>query len=248
MENVDRIMKTGYENIGCVPVFDWKSDLFKREEFFNGKAIPAIKAPSIVQNPARGCKYYEQFTEEDRRAFLEQLMRARDHYFNNINHKDQENVPTFFYYLVGIRPQRYLFHCISMCTPFLIPYTGSCIPGRKLFVDVDGNFHVCEKISYAFPVGNVEKGLDIERISKFIDNFNDHMDKCPDCKVSRLCDHCYVHFAINKEFLYSSEVCKKIESSTKRSLIETFEIAEKYPEFVEEAEPIYKNIKKYYGD
>ena len=74
------------------------------------------------------------------------------------------------------------------------------------------------------------------------------MDKCPDCTVSRKCGCCYKQFATNKEFSCSSTVCNGIESDMKGSFINTFEIAEINPEFVEKNNFKHRNIKKYYGD
>ena len=42
---------------------------------------------------------------------------------------------------------------------------GICLPGnRKLFVDCDGKYHMCEKVERSIPIGNVEDGLNIKKL------------------------------------------------------------------------------------
>lgn len=74
------------------------------------------------------------------------------------------------------------------------------------------------------------------------------MDKCSNCAVSRSCRHCYTGLATDKEFLFTSNVCKNVESDKKFSWANSLEIAEAYTEFVESGFYRYKLIKKYCGD
>ncbi len=76
MKNTSSIMNSGYKEIGCLLVFDWKSNLFKQEEFFNRHDVPRVQGAFPVDD-VEGCSYYQQFTNEDRLAFIEQFERAR---------------------------------------------------------------------------------------------------------------------------------------------------------------------------
>jgi uncharacterized protein len=248
IENISPMMEARYKEIYSLPVFDWKSDLFKREEFFIRKDIPPVARASLVTN-VEGCKYYEQFTKEDYLAFLGQLEMARTYYFKDLNNQIQKEKASFFDKLVGQIPGDDLFNGISIYPPPpIMPLTGACVPGRKMFVDVNGNYHVCERVNNAFPIGNVDEGLNFEKIGKLISDYISHMDKCLSCKVSRKCTCCYQTFTTDKEFSYSSKVCEKIESFRKDSFVKSFSIAESNPEFVEETDYRYKNVKKHYGE
>lgn len=249
MENVTSILKTGYKKVSCLPVIDWNSDLFKREEFFNGKDTPPVSFVSLVSNEP-GSRYYNQFTEENRRVFLEQLKRAKTSYSTNLDYQKRKEKSTLFDYLIGERFKNTIFNGVSIYSPHpMMPFSSSCVPGRKIFVDVDGNFHICEKINNSFPIGNIYEGLNFEKIRDLIDNYINSMDKCPNCRVRRNCTQCYPKFAINGGFLCSSEICKEIESSMKRSFSEAFAVAEMDPQFIEKEIDFKKiNTKKYYGD
>jgi uncharacterized protein len=248
MKNVSSIMGAGYKEIGCLPVFDWRSDLFKREEFFNKQDVPRVQGAFPVDD-VEGCSYYQQFTQEDFLAFIEQFEGARNYYFANLDYQIRREKASFFDDLIGQAPKRALFRSISIYPHHpLMPFTGACIPGRKIFVDVDGFYHLCEKVNNDFPIGNIDEGLNFEKIYKLICEYNDAMDKCPECNVARRCGCCYKSFATDKGFLCSSNVCKEVESDMKRSFVDTFDIAEKYPEFVDEFNTKHKNTKKYYGE
>ncbi|OPX77971.1 MAG: molybdenum cofactor biosynthesis protein A [Methanosaeta sp. PtaB.Bin039] len=247
MKNVSSIMIEGYQEIGCLPVFDWRSNLFKREEFFNRQDVPRVQGAFPVDD-VEGCSYYQQFTEEEFLAFMEQFERARNFYFMNLDHHRHRKKTTLFDDLIGQAPRRALFRSISIYPHHpLMPFTGACIPGRKIFVDVNGFYHLCEKVNSDFPIGNVNEGLNFKKIYKLIVNYNSCMDKCPECGVARRCNFCYKSFATDKDFLHSSTVCKEVESNMKRSFIEAFEIAEKFPEFIDDSNIKYNNIRKYYN-
>lgn len=248
MKNVGKIMDAGYKNIQCLPVFDWRSDLFGKEEFFKRKDIPSVQAASPVIE-SEGCSYYQQFKEEDRLAFMNQLERAGDYYFANIDLQMQSDKSSFFDELIGQARVTELFRSISIYRHHpIMPFTGACLPGKKIFVDAKGIYYICEKIDGAFPIGNVDEGLNFEKILNIICEYNKSLDKCKECKITRRCTCCYVSFATDKRFLCSSKVCEGIESNMEESFIKTFAIAEKYPEFIDRFDLKYKNIKKNYGD
>ncbi len=249
MKNVGPIMKTGYDKINSTPVFDWKSDLFKMDEFFKGKEIPIIARVSMVNNGEEGCSYYDQFSEEDHQAYLDQVKRAKRYYYSCLDERRKSGRESFFDKMIGQNSSQELFGCESISQPHpIMPFTGSCVPGRKLFVDVNGTFHMCEKINDAFPIGNVEEGLDFKKIEHVVNKFISHMDNCPSCSVSRKCNYCFVTFMTDKGFLKSSRVCDKVDSRSKWSFTETLEVAELDSEFVENCNSKLKDIKKHFGD
>lgn len=72
---------------------------------------------------------------------------------------------------------------------------GCCVPGqRRVYVTVDGNFLLCEKIGNVPPIGNVYNGFDIKSIKKhYIYDFINELKKhCKDCWAVNLCTLCYV--------------------------------------------------------
>jgi len=71
---------------------------------------------------------------------------------------------------------------------------NTCFPGeRKVFVDVDGNLHMCERVNRHFPIGDVWNGYDVERIKTIFNDFALTMDSdtCRSCWGVHLCQKCF---------------------------------------------------------
>lgn len=71
---------------------------------------------------------------------------------------------------------------------------GCCVPGnRRLYVTVDGEFSACERIGNSPSIGNVEEGIDLERVKKYyIDDYmNQSLENCSNCWAVQLCGVCY---------------------------------------------------------
>ena len=136
-----------------------------------------------------------------------------------------------------------MFDTMSLNLPLpLMSFTGACIPGRKIFVDANGLLHMCERVNDRFPIGNVDDGLNFEKISKLISDYLNRMDKCAECSISKKCGKCYRHFIINDKFSCSSKICEGIEYNFRDFFIETFEIAETHPEYIDSYK-MPKNLK-----
>lgn len=70
---------------------------------------------------------------------------------------------------------------------------GPCIPGvRRLFVDTEGNFYPCERITELkqFQIGNLTTGFDLGRIKEMLNVGQFTEDKCLDCWAFMSCGTC----------------------------------------------------------
>jgi len=91
----------------------------------------------------------------------------------------------------------------SVCQEPMDQYSlnGCCIPGvRRLYVTVDGTFHVCERINHTAPtIGNVYSGIDIEVIRKiYLDEYTKAIFPfCSNCWAVELCKSCYMDIFSN---------------------------------------------------
>lgn len=90
-------------------------------------------------------------------------------------------------------------------------FHSCCVPGvRRLYVDTEGNFLICEKIGSSPFIGNVYEGVDLDLIKKhFIDDYNSIMTKtCKNCWAIRLCHGCfadrYTETGIRKDLKFNS--------------------------------------------
>jgi uncharacterized protein len=72
------------------------------------------------------------------------------------------------------------------------PPRGGCFPGRrKLFVDTQGKYFMCEKVCGNFEIGDVDNGFDHEKIYRFYQEYDRLFGDCKDCWALRLCNKCF---------------------------------------------------------
>lgn len=246
MRNIRRIMDSGYENISCNPVIDWKTDIFKLQEFFNRKDVPKpSRSNQVVTN--HGCRYYEEFTEEDYITYVKRLKMAKEYYLNTLPSLGEIKRATFFDQMFRSNARSIIANSIPILKhPLLMPFTAACVPGRKIFVDPDGNYYICERICTRSPIiGNINEGLNFERIYNMLYNYYNHLDKCPSCSIQRVCNQCFSQLIADGTFLKTSEVCRDIEKGFINAFIDSFELAEANP-LVGDRSDSYDNIKKHY--
>lgn len=62
----------------------------------------------------------------------------------------------------------------------------------RLFVDINGNFHACER-GYILPIiGNIKKGFDINKVIEMESNFSSASKPCYKCWALGMCNACWV--------------------------------------------------------
>jgi uncharacterized protein len=243
MKNTRRVLNyDDCDNISASVVYDYKTNLFACEEFFNEDDVPAVSTVTPVSN-LFGSTYYERFSQEDVSIFFRKFEEAKRYYFSYINKDHLKSKTTLFDRLFAFPIHFSLNTCNSLhSNPFIITFTSTCIPGRKMFVDVKGDIHICERVSHNFPIGDVENGMNFRRIYKIIQDYLKNMDECPECKINKRCDKCFAHFMAGKKFILSSKLCKKEDQVAKKNFTEDFRILEDYGEVLENIN--YKQVPR----
>jgi len=96
---------------------------------------------------------------------------------------------------------------------------GACFFNSRLFIDVDGKFHICHMINNRFSIGDVWNGFDFKKMVRIIEEFT-HLTKtyCNNCEVRFLCQKCYVTFAKNGKFKIDKKFCEKRKRTIKNAL------------------------------
>lgn len=100
---------------------------------------------------------------------------------------------------------------------------GPCIPGiLRLFIDVDGKFYPCEKVSELNEqvcIGNLEKGFDYEKMKAILNIEKFTSQKCKECWAYQDCRLCVACFDSKLDSKFIEEKCNmsksKIESAYK---------------------------------
>lgn len=92
---------------------------------------------------------------------------------------------------------------------------GTCIPGEKLAVGVDGTFYMCERIDYQSSIGNIKDGIDWNKQKKYLTKFLKlREEKCTDCNVSNICNQCFSCCSNGDgNFFLNQDMCKNFKNS-----------------------------------
>ncbi|MDC7289405.1 Cys-rich peptide radical SAM maturase CcpM [Blautia schinkii] len=102
-------------------------------------------------------------------------------------------------------------------------HNGPCLPGvRRLFVNVDGIFYPCERVSETSDdmiIGNLDNGFDLGKIEYLINHGRIIEDKCLNCWNLRRCSFCLGNAEMNEEFLIDREcILQECKDTKTRSL------------------------------
>lgn len=114
---------------------------------------------------------------------------------------------------------------------------GCCLPGeKKIYVTVDGDFKVCERIGNTQKIGTVENGLDFDAIYKFYIEEFDRKNKntCSNCWLVHNCSVCYAQCMNSKgiDIDVQNKACSDARRIFKNQMIEYYEILEENPNFI----------------
>lgn len=111
---------------------------------------------------------------------------------------------------------------------------NACIPGSRMFVAVDGTFHMCEKISYQFPIGDCEAGLDMNAIGEIVEKWsNKFTEQCKECPYQSICGLCYASCAVGDNFDVKA-ICTTRRTDIERQLSVLYGVLEQNPDAMRE--------------
>jgi len=114
---------------------------------------------------------------------------------------------------LGVSGTRILYNITS--------FTGTCFPGGvRLYVDVNGRFHICEKINHHLPIGNVDSGYDLKKIKSLVDQWRREIVKseCWKCDVLHLCTTCFAKYNKKYKISIDKNECKKFVKNNLKTL------------------------------
>lgn len=100
-------------------------------------------------------------------------------------------------------------------------FTATCPPGgTRLFIDVDGRLHMCEKIPGNYSIGDIEKGFDIPRIKEILNLWRTEILKaeCWNCECWYLCNFCIALNSKNGKITIEKKECEELRESIKKML------------------------------
>lgn len=113
------------------------------------------------------------------------------------------------------------------------PANGICIPGwEKLFVDSNGIYFICEKMTDFSSIGDVYNGFELEKIFQIMKEYIDICNiDCRNCWAIRLCSACFVATKRNKKLDREEKrhYCKNLKKNLEKDLIFYLGVLEKNP-------------------
>lgn len=107
-----------------------------------------------------------------------------------------------------------------------------CVPGmRRLFVDVNGKFYICEKLTSGLSIGDVDNGFDYNVILELIGEYcKISADDCCNCWAIRLCGACFISASTDKlDINQKRAFCQYEKRNIERDLVNYCSLLEKNP-------------------
>ena len=111
-------------------------------------------------------------------------------------------------------------------------FNNSCTPLDKLAVYPDGSYVLCEKMNSRLPIGNVDTGLDFDKVQEVADMFKENFKtkKCRTCPVRTTCSTCFMY--MNDEGKFDEEFCEETRANFRKRLEEMYDLKEQGIDFL----------------
>lgn len=118
-------------------------------------------------------------------------------------------------------------------------FNACCVPGsRRLYINTNGDFYVCERIGNSPSIGNVFSGINFDKIKKFyIKDYSDgSIAACSKCWAADLCNDCYVDSYTEEGFDKEHKLagCNITKTIVEEALILYHTVLENTPEKLDE--------------
>lgn len=211
--------------------YDFKTDMNKFAIDSDNAQIEVLRA-SLITNSEN---YYKQFSQDERNLFAVNFQKMKNRFFAKATQDILDKREFLYKFFVDTYGSFAYHRMISEDCPNVRPYTSTCVPGEKIYVESDGNFIICEKTNNKEKIGNVYQGLDYNKIAKIMHKYNNAMaTRCSTCVATRLCTLCFKDFYLNESFCANEELCKNQLNSVRQLLIDYVNLLEQNPKLFEE--------------
>ena len=232
--NLGRIKRTypQYWNtkLTSVSVYDWGTDLESVEKFFNENTAIVPRPVFVNQVAHRNTHWYEHYTLVDRASMLANIDELRIRY----KKAKVEGHSTSYYMdcLVGMPIALAVLRRRSCDEqPPFLPFSGTCTPGAKIAVHVDGKIDMCERVNGTYPIGHLKHGgIDYKRLREIIGRYGSQvLFACPKCPVTKQCSICFSFVEKSADFSKIAELCDGTVERARQSLADYISILEENP-------------------
>jgi uncharacterized protein len=212
MKNLEKIRKTNKEyyegKVTFLAVYSYDLPFENVCEFFGSNNLVSGKSLRLSNVTPYNTDYYKRFPwdkNEKKESFTN---------FNNIVLEKMRNAKK----LTSI--ESYFSSKINFSADFLqfreyATYAQTCLFDSRLFIDVNGHFHACEKMNNSLSYGNVDTGLDYSKMIQVLNKFTSLIkSNCMDCEIRFICSRCFAPFAVNGDFKIPEGFCEKAKKTS----------------------------------
>jgi len=194
----------------CIDKFFLSYDVVKDISMMSSLITDNYKKSDIKMNE----DYYLKQEYELFRIFYHSIRKKNTKNCSRIVMQDYNEILKLSKYLI---PQKML--------PEKTHPSGPCIPGtQRLFINVDGFFYPCERVSESselMKIGHIDTGFNIEKARKILNLGKSNEESCKNCWAIRFCGICAA-LADNAEKEFSKKIIEKRCKNVKASLEERF--------------------------
>lgn len=118
----------------------------------------------------------------------------------------------------------------------------------NIMIGVDGEMHICHKTDGSMPFGNVQTGIDIQKLKALYTKFIDATNKieCRSCWAFRFCPLCGAARMKKGEFNNPTEIeCDYYRQDASSNIKLLIAIHKKYPDIIEKIMKYKENLSHY---
>lgn len=230
--------------------YDYETDIEELMNFWCYQNNMRLLSLSPV-NPY-GTYYYSQFNNETIKNFLEKKKKLYNYFHNLLSKngkltlKEIKEINFLNIFLGRSIFSVYMKQMFSNTSRNIIKCTGSCVPGEKIFINVDGNMYPCEKVDQSMIIGDTKRGLDYSSIYRYMKEFDEKVtSSCENCSVQNVCSLCYQVLHNKKGFCKNEQYCIEMRDYYKEMLSQAVSLSEKNPGyFLEFTTKYYQELKE----
>lgn len=231
LENLLKIKKFDsayYETyIKVLPTIHGHSDIEELYYFFDkNKDLFNIQFVSFLRDFTT-CNFHKVFPY-DKDRFKDAFNKIKKIYSQNKISNVTPLKGEFLYFVLEDLLSR-LFHSPQFISSQQNWYTGTCVPTKKLFVTPNGKIHICERICDGFSIGDVNNGVDDNKIVSIINNYFASIPDCANCWARNFCSLCIAAVAEYGKFNFESR-CETTKIELERAFKLLYSILEENPD------------------
>lgn len=194
------------DNFSCINKFIAKSELFQHSLFLSS-LVNEANAKSKNKNK-KSYKFYEENAYAIFIGYLTLLGKINQEYNSKLLQTSINNMG-------DTREGKQGKQRLEL--PDKWHHGGPCVPGvMRLFINTDGNFYPCEKVSESDDsvlIGNLNQGFFIEKMNNLLNIEKINQKRCLECWAYQNCRICVASFSTNPSQDELDQECLKIRRS-----------------------------------